>query len=77
MNENDYNSSEENTNFYRSKTWDLLMGEIQEIKRNQTSMASDITIIKNQRAYMMGIVMTISVLASSLYQWIIGNIRAK
>lgn len=67
--------NEEENNFYRGKSWDLLIRDIAEMKGDIKDLKGDMQTIKNQRSYLMGIVATISILCTIAWQWITAKIQ--
>ncbi len=45
---------DKNVQFYREKTWDLLLERIQEVKENQEKMSEDIIMIRNKVNHIIG-----------------------
>ena len=61
--------------FYRDKTWELLMGEVRQIKEGQEEMAKDVANIKAKIAWMFGIVTGITFIVNIGWQWVLKQIQ--
>jgi hypothetical protein len=65
---------EHDDSFYRERTWDLLFEEINSIKRSQQAQAKDITDIKSQLRWIMGIATGITIAVNVAWTFLKNNV---
>lgn len=68
---------EDNANFYRDKTWELVMNEIQDVKKELHETNKKLDQLNDRMKYIFGFAAAIGLSANFIWQWILGKIQAR